>query len=213
MNKIVSLIAVIIAFGVLPLQAQKQTQITTTWGLNTGTNLSGFIISGTSDVSSQMNVGASLGGFVNFEFTDQLALQTGLTFLHKTSSIDRSNLPGKFQYWGIEVPIYAVYQYKFINGGRTYVGFGPYAEFGFDAQLKRSGEKIDLYKNNKETEISTMRDSDLGFGIMLGYEFACGIQINAGYKLGVVNILDANSSAFKMLPHTVSFGIGYHFGK
>jgi hypothetical protein len=212
MNKKIIIIAIFTA-GFFPLHAQNQSSTLTTWGLTAGTNLSSFIISGTSDVSSKMKSGVSLGGFVNFECTNHLALQTGLTFQHKTSGIDRNDLPGKFQYWGVEIPVFAVYQYKFQNGGRTCVGLGPYAEFGFDARLKRNGEKIDLYEKNRETELSAMKDSDLGFGMMFGYEFPCGIQINAGYKLGVVNILDANSSAFKMLPQTVSLGIGYHFGK
>lgn len=58
-----------------------------------------------------------------------------------------------------------------------------------------------------------MKDSDTGFGVKVGYEFASGLQINASYKASVTNIMDANSSDVKMYPQYVSLGIAYRFGK
>lgn len=215
MNRMKIIFAILFLGSFLSLQAQDKTPITvkTTWGLKTETNLSGFIISGTSEVSSKMKAGVSAGGFVNFEFTRHWVLQSELIFHHRTSAMDRQQLPGSYWFWGVEVPIYAIYQYKLPKENRIYIGMGPYGEFGFDAQLKRVDKKMDLYAKDGITELSAMKDSDVGFGILLGYEFACGIQLNAGYKLGVANILDNNSSSFTMLPQAVSLGIGYRFGK
>jgi len=193
--------------------AQSGTPVKTTWGLKAETNLTGFIISGTSEVSSSMKPGASLGGFADFEFTDHWLLQGNFMFHYKGSDMNIQGIDSKYNYWGAEISLYATYQFKFQSRGRIYVGIGPYSNFGFDARLKKDGQKIDLYKNDGTSEVSAMKDFDTGFGVMLGYEFASGIQINAGYKIGVTNILDANSSAFKMIPHTVNLGIGYRFGK
>lgn len=183
----------------------------TTWGIKAETNLSGFFISETSAISSSMNVGVTAGWFVNFEFNDYWALQGNLLFHYKESALDRQNLPGKYTYWGSEIAIYAMFQRKFQRGDRIYVGLGPYSDFGFDARLKRGNEKIDLYKKDGASEVSAMQDFDSGFGILLGYEFRNGVQINAGYKVGVTNILDANSSEFKLIPHSVTLGIGFRF--
>ncbi|MDR2036343.1 MAG: PorT family protein [Bacteroidales bacterium] len=194
-------------------QNENNRSVKTTWGLKAEMNLSGFIVSGTSVVTSDMKLGGSGGGFVNFEFTNHWALRGELLFHYRASGMEIQWMTNEFQYWGVQIPMYAVYQWNFNRGGRVYAGLGPYAEFGFSARLKREGEKMDLYEKDGATEISAMKDSDIGFGMMVGYEFANGIQINASYKIGVANILDANSSIFKMMPHAASLGLGYRFGK
>ena len=194
-------------------QNKNDGQVKTTWGIKTEFNSSGFIISKTSDVAGEMKIGASGGGFVNFEIAEHFALQGELMYHYRTSDINISGLHRDFRFWGMQIPIYAIYQWKFARECKFYAGLGPYAEFGFDAKLKWAGEKLDLYKKDVTTEVSTMKDSDVGFGIIIGYEFAKGIQVNVDYKIGVTNILDANISALKMFPHAAGLGIGYRFGK
>jgi hypothetical protein len=46
---------------------------------------------------------------------------------------------------------------------------------------------------------------------MIGYEFAFGMQINASYKYGFLNTLDADSYNSTMTNQMISLGIEYKF--
>lgn len=205
----IALFAITIATTVSAQQEEKN--VITTWGVKAEANLSGFIVSGTSLVDSEMGFGGTGGGFVNIQLSEHFALQGELLYHFKSSQFDRQDIKGDYQYWGMEIPFYAVYLRELRNNGRIYAGIGPYAEFGFSAELKRNNEKIDLYEKDDATEVSAMNDFNSGFGVMLGYEFPCGIQLNVGYKISITNILDANSSSLTLLPNAVSIGVGYRF--
>jgi opacity protein-like surface antigen len=183
-----------------------------TGGLKLEANLSNFILSGTS-VTAKKNLGVTFGGFLNLDISKHFALQGELIYHYKSSDLSRDDEKNKFQYLGMEIPMYAVYQWKFKNRARLYAGLGPYTEFGFSARVKKDGKWIDLYKKNEATDMSIMFDTNSGFGLMAGYEFASGLQMNIGYKVSITNVLDANSASFSMFPQTISLGIGYRFGQ
>ncbi|MFV0469421.1 MAG: porin family protein [Dysgonomonas sp.] len=216
MKKMILIVIAIMEVSISYLQGQdnKNQQIQAlkpSWGLKAEANMSNFFISGTSILDSKVKIGGTFGGFLHLELTDHFVLQGELLYHYKTSKLNRDDLNGDFRYWGMEIPIYAIYQKKIGGGKRIYTGIGLYSEFGLSANLYRNGEKINLYEKDQSTDISTMRDNNIGFGFIGGYEFANGVQINLGYKIGVTNILDANSYSFSLLPSTISMGIGYHF--
>ena len=87
---------------------------------------------------------------------------------------------------------------------------------GFDATL--DDLDIDLYK--KIAGETAMNRWDFGLGLLLGYEFDNGFQINAGYQIGLINQADdlaalsdfiTGSNDAKMRTQTVNVGIGYRF--
>ena len=209
------LLILILIFGISPyyLSAQDTDDkpVKPTWGLKADMNMSAFIVSGVSEVDSKIGIGATLGGFLNLELSKHFVLQGELLYHYKTSELNRKDLNGDYQYLGMEIPIYAIYQRKVNKNSKVYVGIGPYAEFGFYSKLKRGGEKIDLYEKDETTEVSAMLDFNSGFGVLAGYEFANGIQLNAGYKISITNIQDANSSIIQMYPYAISLGVGYRF--
>ena len=98
-------------------------------------------------------------------------------------------------------------QWNISFGGRIYGGVGPYFGYGFSAKLKDSD--IDLYK--KKDGETPMKRMTTGVAAQIGYEFPCRLQINASYKMGMTNSLDAGSSNSKMRPYSASLGIGYRF--
>ncbi|GEM_PF-2644727 len=49
-----------------------------------------------------------------------------------------------------------------------------------------------------------------GAAANFGYEFSCGLQINATYKYGF-NALDREKYNYKMSLQTFSVGVGYNF--
>jgi hypothetical protein len=216
MKKIV-ITAAIVGFCWLAVGAQtedeKAEQTTPTLGLKAEANLSDFILSKQSNATSKMNIGASFGGLVNLNIAQYIALQGELLYHYKSSEVEIGGTSNLYQYAGMELAIYAVCQRETGRGRRIYIGLGPYSEFGFIAKYTANGTTANLYKKDAATQLSSMHDFNSGFGVMAGYEFSCGIQVNAAHKMSITNILDDNSSEISLFPQAVSVGIGYRFGK
>lgn len=191
----------------------KEQKITFTGGPILEMNASNFIYSGISDSKSAMKLGFSTGGFLNLGISKSFSIQGEMLFHYKNSDFEWDNQTGEYRYWGMEIPIYAMYHYGFSKGNRIHIGIGPYTEFGLGASFKYDGVKQDLYEKDGTTGLPALSDSNTGFGIKIGYEFISGFQINATYKASVTNLLDENSSRIKMHPQTISIGVAYRFAK
>ncbi len=192
---------------------QEKQKIVFTGGALLESNLSGFFHSGVENGNGIMRAGFSVGGFLNLGISPSFSVQGEMLFHCKNSGFEWDSQKGDFSYWGMEIPVYAMYHYVFSKGNRLHVGIGPYTEFGFGAKFKCGGEKVDLYEKDGSTGLPALQDSNTGFGIKIGYEFVSGFQVNAGYKASVSNLLDANSSRIKMHPQAISVGLAYRFGK
>jgi hypothetical protein len=197
MKKMIMSIALMLSIGLTQMNAQDLS-----FGLKADANVSNFILKDIPDGKSKMKPGASLGGFLKYDFNENFAIQPELLFHYKTSFNKTVNIDDKFKYWGVEIPVYAVGQWNTGNG-RFYVGVGPYAGFGFKS--KYSNSDLNLYKEK------VMRRLNVGGGAMLGYEFGNGILLNAGYKIGFINALDKQKKEAKMRPQSISLGLGYRF--
>jgi len=116
-----------------------------------------------------------------------------------------------FQYFGVELPVYGVYQMD-VKNGKGFIGVGPYLGFGIDARYKGTGgaDDLKLYKEYGGQK-SAMQRFDFGAGLMLGYEFSNRLQIQANYKIGFVDALNAGKDNASMLNQTISVGLGYRF--
>ncbi|MPM78868.1 hypothetical protein SDC9_125883 [bioreactor metagenome] len=210
-SKFILALSIALGLGLMQVQAAP----TASFGAKADVNLSNFILTDMDkvqspqlkDMESNIKVGASVGVFANIEFSENFALQPELLFHYKVSEIAQ---PGKnldYEYMGLEIPIYAVGQMKFEKNGRAYLGIGPYIGVGINAEK----DGFDLYEKIDNTDNCTMQRLDFGFGAMLGYEFDFGLQVNAGYKIGVIDALDTNKDDATMLPSTISIGLGYRF--
>lgn len=194
-------------------ESSKEQKIIFTGGPILEMNVSNFIHSGIGDSKSKMKFGFSTGGFLNLGISKSFSVQGEMLFHYKISDFEWSSQTGEYRYWGMEIPVYAMYHYCFSKGNRLHIGIGPYTEFGLGASFKYGGIKQDLYEKDSATGLPALCDSNTGFGIKVGYEFVSGFQINATYKASVTNLLDENSSRIKMHPQTFSIGIAYRFAK
>jgi hypothetical protein len=217
MKKTTKIASLLIGIFLFQASAQAETfkDVSITGGVKAEANLSGFILSGMPDVKSKMNIGATAGGFLNWSISEHFAIRGELLYHYKSSNFTRGEAESKYQYLGMEVPIYAVFQQTNSRDGHYYIGFGPYTEFGLSAKIHQNGKTIVLYKKNgDETDgISALYDSNSGFGIIIGYEFACRLQVNTSYKLSITNVLNNADNSDVMLPVGISLGLGYRFGK
>ena len=198
MKKVILGLALVLGMGMTQVNAQ-----TISGGIKADANMSGFILSDLDGQKSKMGFGASLGGFAKVDLHQNFAIQPELLFHFQTSKYEVGNVERDYEYWGVEIPVYAMFQHTDFSSNRFYAGVGPYIGYGFSAKYKDPDYK--LYKED------AMQPWDFGFGAQVGYEFSNGIQINAGYKIGVIDALDRGKDNATMLPHKISLGVGYRF--
>ena len=169
-----------------------------------GTN---FILSDMSNTKSELGFGGTFGGFIKIDLSENFAIQEDILFSYSSSKLKQNSIEDTFEYLGIEVPIYFMGQMKAASGGRFYGGVGPYFGMGIQAKLKDSD--IDLYKKYDGND-PFLKRINFGGAAQMGYELPNGLQFNATYKIGA-NALDAGKDDSKMLPQTISLGVGYRF--
>lgn len=169
-------------------------------------------ISGNFNGSSNIKIGGSLGGFIGIKISEQLSLQEDVLIHYKTSNLKIDNLGnGNFENISIETSYYLKYIWHF-NFGNIMLGIGPYADYGIKSKLIIKNDEYNLYKKELEDYLSLKRING-GIALTAGYEFNCSLQINIGYKFAVTNVIDTQDSIEILLPHTISMGVAYRFGK
>jgi len=207
MKKVVFL--AVLALGLGMTQAHAQNVLSS---IKADVNMSNFILSDMDGMKSKLGVGATLGGFARVEFGDNFALQSEMLLHFKNSKMEEkaSGYETDFQYFGLEIPVYAVGQTS-IGSGKGFIGVGPYLGIGIDARFKAKGmDDVELYQKY-DGQKSEMQRFDFGVGAMLGYELGSGFQISATYKIGFIDALNANKDNAGLLNQTVSLGVGYRF--
>jgi len=181
-------------------------------GIKVDANMSNFILSDMNGMKSKMGFGVTAGGYTKFEFGENFALQPEILLHFKNSKMEVKSTGNEtdFQYFGVELPVYAVGQFN-LGSGKAFIGAGPYLGLGIDARYKAKGmDDVKLYKeyNGQKSE---MQRWDVGAGAMLGYELSNRMQVTATYKIGFIDALNANKDNASMLNQTISLGLGYRF--
>ena len=205
MRKVFLAVVLVFGLGLTQLQAQE-----VKGGIKIDATLSNFLLSDMDGMKSKVGPGISVGGYTKIMFSENFGLQPEILLHFKNSKMEvkANGNETDFQYFGIELPVYAIGQF-----GNVFAGIGPYLGFGIDARYKASGMKdVELYKeyNNQKSD---MQRWDFGAGAMVGYEFDSRLQIMASYKIGFINALNAGKDDASMLNQTISLGLGYRFGK
>jgi len=203
MKKYILSLAVVLGLGFTHANAQNVSV-----GIKADANMSNYILTDLDNVESNLKAGASLGGFLKVDLCKNFALQPELMFHYKSSELKQLGIKNAYEFWGAEIPVYAMGQWMLNDKDRIYVGVGPYVGFGLSA--KNTDTDVDLYEKNNNDE-AFMQRWDFGVGATLGYELNCGLQVNAGYKIGLIDALDAGRDNASMLPNTISLGLGYRF--
>jgi hypothetical protein len=207
MKKVMLSLALVIGLGTTQINAQE-----IRGGIKAEANMSNFMLTDLDGMKSNLGFGGSVGGYTKIGFGEHFALQPELLLHYKNSEMETKATGAKtdFQYFGVEIPVYAVGQMS-LGNGKGFVGIGPYIGFGIDARYKTDGaDDIKLYKEYDGNK-SALQRWDFGAGAMLGYEFNNRLQVTATYKIGFIDALNANKDNATMLPQTISLGLGYRF--
>ncbi len=215
MKKLVMMAVLAIVLGTAQAEAQglvKNLMGHMYGGPKVEANLSGFFLSDIPGVKSKMNVGGSVGGFFGFRVTENFSVQEDILMHYQVSQLEQDGKKGDLSYLGAELAFYAVGHWNVYGNNRLIVGAGPFVGYGLNAKYKMDDNETDLYEKNGNGD-KVFQPFSVGAGIMLGYELGCGLQINASYKIGILDQLDAPKDKASMLPSRISLGVAYRFGK
>ncbi|MDR1706795.1 MAG: PorT family protein [Prevotella sp.] len=200
MKKVIAGVLILFSIGITQVNAQ-----TISGGIKVDADMSGFLLTKFPGAKSKLRFGASLGGFMEIGLSGSFALRPELLLKSRHSKLESTseNVKNDYQYLGVEIPVYALGQFQ-MGDGKFYAGAGPYIGCGFSAKFKEGDKKDDLYEGGM------MKRFDFGAGILAGYEFSNKMQLSAGYRMGLTNLIKGGGDT-KFRNHELSLGIGYRF--
>lgn len=192
------------------------------YGLKAGVNFANqkASISGIS-ISSSSVTSYHLTGFVDIGISENFSFQPGLSLQGKGAKSDikdddsGANFKSTENISYLEIPLNAVY-YLPAGSGKVFLGAGPYAAFGLFGKSKAEMSGFpsvseDASFGNGEND--TVTPMDFGLNFMAGYRLDNGILLNAGYGLGLANIMpkDQRFGDSKGTNNVFSISVGYSF--
>ena len=198
-----------------------------TFGVRAGMNISNFSGSGVED--SDAKIGFNVGATLDYAFTSDLYLMTGLEFTMKgakskgTIMQDGISISGteKCNPMYLQVPVHIGYKLPLIGDTNVIFHAGPYVAYGiagsykFDGGVSSGGQTV---KGNIDTDFFDLfKRFDFGLGFGVNAEFG---KINAGLgcDFGLIDISDVSVvnekgqlEDGKVRNMNVSVSLGYKF--
>jgi len=186
-------------------------QAQTGYGFKAGVNLGEY-----SNFPSGQSVNTSfyVTGYADLPIAPNFSIQPGISLQGKgtkyslseeeifNSTTLKASADYKWNVMSIEIPVNAVYYIPTGDAGKVFLGAGPYIGFNVSGKAKINGTIIDERGGNKEVikvdDSNNLKLSgsnkdlnviDAGLNFMAGYKFNNGFLLNAGYNLGLTNIV------------------------
>lgn len=184
----------------------------TSYGVKAGVTFPKLVASGSGiTINAKPSTSFYLTGYVDAPIAQNLSIQPGISLQGKGSKgielgsgDDIVEIDSKTSLMYIEVPVNFVY-YIPAGAGNVFLGAGPYAAFGVSVKEEFDGE----------SESGSFKDAglnafDAGLNFLGGYKLSNGFLINAGYGLGLTNIVkDIEGGSVKN--KVFSVGVGFQF--
>ncbi len=194
-------------------------QAQTSYGLKAGVNL-GKYSNVDEDLKDyeKMNPSFYVTGFADIPVATNFSIQPGVSLQGKGAKYKASGDIGEGSLtrnvMSVEVPVNAVYYIPTGSSGSVFLGAGPYIGFNVSGKDKVSGE-LEGWEGSNTNKLKFSGDDkdmnliDAGANFMAGYRFNNGLLINAGYNLGLSQLVP---EADKTISNRVlSFGVGFQF--
>ncbi|MDX5423528.1 MAG: PorT family protein [Hymenobacteraceae bacterium] len=226
MKKIFLLIAIVLGFVATKVNAQQQQPIR--FGIKTGVNLAewqGETVNSAQDlinladgsVSRKMREGFHIGGYVTIPVAPGFEIEPGLQYSQKGTRLTgrlpieqvdflnaRTTITNKAEY--LDLPVVA----KVYVGEGFHFFAGPQVSYLLSNRIQAEAGALGVNVLNQEWDMKGgFREFDVAVTGGLGYRFASGFNISAGYDYGLSTIDDSGS--FNTFNRVAKASIGYTF--
>ncbi|WDF69831.1 porin family protein [Sphingobacterium oryzagri] len=190
-------------------------QAQTSWGLKAGVNLGKYSNFGD---DQKNNTSFHVTGFADVPVAANFSIQPGVSLQGKGTRFfeDYEGFGyGEFSrnVMSVEIPVNAVYWIP-AGSGSVFLGAGPYIGFNVSGKERLRGD-IGNFSGQTEWDLDFSGDDrdmnviDAGANFMAGYKLANGFLLNAGYNLGLTQLVPGFDN--KVSNRVWSFGVGFQF--
>ncbi|MFA0961492.1 porin family protein [Roseivirga sp. BDSF3-8] len=175
------------------------------FGLRGGVNIASLNGDDAGDLDSK--IGFHVGGFAQFALSDMVVLEPNVLFSLKGASAETeifgTTVEESINLSYIDVPVLA----------RIYVAEGFNVFVGPRLGLNLGGTyKAEADGESEEEDIEDLRTLTLGLNAGLGYELPSGLNITAGYDLGLSSIFeDVEGETADIKNGVIQVSVGYKF--
>ena len=196
-------------------------------------DISNFIITRSHNtMSSHMQVGGELGGFLDFSLSKHFAIQPQVIFTAQENHFAVSDAANNLWSFGVDIPVFFLGRFGNLQKGYLQFGAGIFTHFTFASNVKNVFENVEDSEASPATSPSRYTEADthdysrlyslhnnhFGIAATIGYEFPIGIQINAQYKVSLSDIAGFYSEMkgqevadALIYPQAISLGIAYRW--
>lgn len=178
-----------------------------TFGIKGGLNLSSLTFNNNNIPTNRVKPGLNIGFTTTYNFSQNLFLQSGLSFTTKGAEIkgeapigfdERLVYPGreailKSNQLYVQVPVYAGYRIDVLPGAKLVLTAGPYVAYGIGGKSRLTGDilydDVIEYSTLEEKTFASrgLERFDIGLGTGIGVDFGKAI-VGVTYELGLRNI-------------------------
>lgn len=178
----------------------------TSFGLKAGINLPKYRYED-SGSSTKTITSYHLTGYADIPFSTAVSFQPGISLQGKGGKVTILGNDITQDVMSIDIPLNIVGYFP-AGPGKVFIGAGPYVGFNVAGKVKAGGVKEDLEIGNKDAD--DIKGTDVGLNGLVGYQFASGFNIGAGYGLGLSNLSPKDNSG-KVNNRVLSFSVGFAF--
>jgi opacity protein-like surface antigen len=213
------LLSMVIAGAALTASAQSPVK----FGIKAGVTLPTWSISEDDEGALKSDLSFYIGGLADIPVSDMFSVQAGLTLSGKGAKIDGKmededgnniSLAIKQSLMYLEVPVNAVVNIP-AGDGKIFFGAGPYFGYAISGKSKVKGSlTVDgqTASDSQSEDLdfdSDYKRVDYGVNALAGYQLGNGLNIHAGYGLGLANIIRSDEGEIKN--RVFSVGLGFSF--
>jgi hypothetical protein len=158
------------------------------------------------------------GATADIPVSNIFSVQPGLILNNKGTKINSgfdfsegsisTNGSGTLNFMYIEVPVNLIANLSVGNSGKVFLGAGPYYAMAIDAYAKYAGVKEDIEIGSGD---ENFKRSDFGLNFLAGYQLNNGLNIHAGYGLGLSSVIPDQEIDMKLKNKAFSIGLGFTF--
>ena len=182
-------------------------------------------------LSAYPGAGVEAGGFADYHLARGLLLEMQcILALQSGTYVAAQEDPG-FLLWnregtfsrvadmrlfGMDIPLYLIGLFP-AGSGCFRLGAGPFTHLTFRTWSPGDKDFVTPYKRVYSVDDATgkprylLNDSHAGIGVLFGYEFKSGLQLNLSGKYSIIDIINYESGRSYARPYKLSLGVGYRF--
>ena len=182
-------------------------------------------------LSAYPGMGVEAGGFADYQLARRLLVEVQCILALQSGTYVAAREDPGFLLWnregafsrvadmrlvGMDIPLYLVGLFP-AGSGFFRLGAGPFTHLTFHAWSPGDKDFVTPYKRVYSVDDVTgkprymLNDSHAGIGMLLGYEFKSGLQINLSGKYSIIDIINYESERSYARPYKLSLGVGYRF--